>query len=478
MAKNGKVDDGQLVENAMLVRQLLRDLQTVDRRRNLEHECGYPDRPTSELFQQLYDSDPIAARIVRIHSQECWREDPEIYESEEEGAAPTPFEAALADLSRNLLGGSSYAGSEEGGSPLLSAMETADVLSGIGRYGVLLLGLGDGLPLDQPAQPRPGNRLLFLRCFQEQLAPVQRWEADPSNQRYGQPTSYQVTFGSGDSADSSQTTTREVHWTRVVHVPSDDSESSDLFGKERLRAQLHRVLDLRKLYGGSAEMYWRGAFPGISIESHPNLGGEVTIDRTTTRDELERYMNGLQRYIALTGMGAKSLSPQVVDPQAQIDVQLTAICVGLDCPKRIFMGTERGELASDQDAKRWNRAVKRRRLRRCTPRIIVPVVDRLVQLGVLPAPRDGWRAWWPSPEESSDQERAEVGLTKVRTLGRYVSSGASQVVAPIDLLTKFLGFPKDEAETMLEGMTGMIRAEETPPEGESDDLPEPTDADE
>jgi hypothetical protein len=112
----------------------------------------------------------------------------------------------------------------------------------------------------------------------------------------------------------------------------------------------------------------------------------VTIDKADVRNQIENYVNSLQRYLALTGMSAKTLAPQVSDPSSQIDKHLEAICIQLGIPKRIFMGSERGELASSQDDASWNDRLKARQQGYITPRIIVPFVDRLIAVGVLPEP--------------------------------------------------------------------------------------------
>jgi hypothetical protein len=116
------------------------------------------------------------------------------------------------------------------------------------------------------------------------------------------------------------------------------------------------------------------------------LGGDVTIDSDDVRDQIENYINSLQRYLALTGMSAHTLAPQVSDPSSQIDKHLEAICIQLGIPKRVFMGSERGELASSQDDASWNDRLKARQNGYITPRIIVPFIDRLISVGVLPEP--------------------------------------------------------------------------------------------
>src|SRR3990167_332155 len=133
-------------------------------------------------------------------------------------------------------------------------------------------------------------------------------------------------------------------------------------------------------------MYWRGALNGLSFETHPQLGGDVETDDDAFKDMLENYRNGLQRDIKTVGYTVKSLAPTVSDPTPFIDGQITAICIKLGMPQRIFMGSERGELASTQDDSSWNDRLKHRQEMYVTPCIIIPFIDRMIATGVLPKP--------------------------------------------------------------------------------------------
>lgn len=248
------------------------------------------------------------------------------------------------------------------------------------------------------------RKLLFIRVFPESLVQIVRYESRFTSPRFGQPVMYRVTLNDPTQIHGGvglPTSTVEVHWSRVLHV-ADNRTSSEVFGNPRMQAVLDRLLDLQKLYGGSAEMYWQGAFPGISFETDPALGGDVPVNLETTKATVENYMNGLQRYLALVGMTAKTLSPQVVDPTPQINIQVEAICIQLGIPKRVFMGSERGELASSQDDAKFNDRIRERQLSYLTPQIVVPFVDRLIQVGVLPAPQMGSRLDQVGEATSSD----------------------------------------------------------------------------
>lgn len=431
--------------------------QFTDPRRDLNAECGYPESPDPRRYQEIYARNGIAARAVQVLSKETWQVQPTVYEDEAPDVL-TRFEADWEGLGQTLRDTSTGTPSyyrTECGSVVWDYLKRLDMISGIGRYGVLLLGLDDNLPLDQPATPRVGQKLLFLRTFPEFLAPIMQFEENQNSPRFGQPTSYDLTLNDPSTLTGTSTggfysnTTKRVHHTRVIHV-ADNILSSEVFGIPRMQQPLNRLLDVDKLYGGSAEMYWRGAFPGLSFETHPTLGADPELgDLGPTKRMVEDYMNGLQRYLALVGFSAKSLAPQVVDPTPQIMVQIQAICILLGIPMRVFMGSERGELASSQDDAAWNDRLRERAKYYVTPRIIVPFVDRLIWLGCLAAPRQ-FEVWWPDLTSQTGQEKSQIAFQRTQALVQYVKGEGWRIIAPMDFLVRILGFEEKEATSIIE----------------------------
>jgi uncharacterized protein len=481
----------RLVDNALMLRESFMD-RLFDPHRNLNEECGYPPDGTSggsvdadaHLYRALFDREPIAERVCSVLAKECWQVQPIVYEDEDPDTE-TEFEAAWRELGQSLRGGRSWFRSAAG-SLVWDYCKRLDIVSGIGHFGIMLIGLDDGKPLSEPAEGvelrRTGGSLrgsvqgtdaqyfavnvklrkvLFLRVFDESLVQIVQYDADMSSPRYGQPMFYNVTFN--DPRDTQggiglSTTTVRVHWTRVLHV-ADNKISSEVFGVPRQRPVLNRLLDLRKLYGGSAEMYWRGAFPGYSIETVPQLGGDVEVDEAGVRAKMQDYIHGLQRYMLLAGLSMKSLAPQVSDPTAQIEVQLTAVCVQLAMPKRVFMGSERGEMSSAQDDSKWNDVVRERELGHCTASIVVPLVDRLIAVGALPEPEQFYVSW-PDIESLSAQAKATVASTCTAALVQYASGGGDALVPAPYFLTHFLGFTDKEAESMLDAAAASMDPEQ------------------
>lgn len=440
-----------LVNSSLLSRErFVRQFMDSRKNRDVDDECGYPktNELTPEHYALLYSRESVATRVVDVWPDECWKIVPEVFEDPDPDKE-TEFEAAWKALDAQLNGGESKF-KDEKGSPIWEYLKRIDKLSGVGSYGVLLLGLSDGEDLSKPVTSRKGLELLYVRCFDEALAQIASFETDPSNRRYGQPNAYNLTFyePTTQSTIGSKQKISQVHWSRCVHV-ADNLMSSEVFGMPRMQTVYNRLYDLRKMYGGCAEMYWRGAFPGLSFETHPSLGGDVTVDETAVKEKMQLYMQGLQRYFLTQGLSVKSLSPQVVDPSPQIDKLIEAICIKLAIPKRVFMGSERGELASGQDADTWEERVQERRTNHVTPRVIVPFIDRLVALGVLPMPKE-YGVGWSVIKEVDPEKRASTAAKTTEALAKYVQGGVESLVPPKEYLTRVLDMDEDDVEQILE----------------------------
>lgn len=427
--------------------------------RNLAAECGYPTHPTTETYRELYNRWGVATRAVNIWPDECFAVYPQVYETERD--VNTRFERALKDLNKRI--------------PFAHYLHRADRLSGIGHYGGLLFGLPG--KLDTPAPGLDGKtgrpaakksqktpELYYLRPFSEDLLKVTDIDADPNSPRCGQPTWYSITLAAPAGGLSGATVTARVHWTRVLHV-ADNREASDVAGVPRLRAVLNYLLDLRKIGGGSAEMFWKGAFPGYSFETVPDALGESVMDEESIKEQFFEYMNGLKRYLALDGVTAKALLPQAVDPTAHATQQLAMICATIGVPMRIFMGTEAGHLASSQDGMTWNRRVAERQSLYLEPMVIRPFVDRLTAMGILPAPAGGdYHVAWRDLNTMSDKDKALVALQRSQALMQYVSGGCEAVMPVKTYLTTILGLTDAEAAANMTALT-LVKTPLTDPLG-------------
>jgi hypothetical protein len=241
-----------------------------------------------------------------------------------------------------------------------------------------------------------------------------------------------------------------VHWTRITHL-ADNRKTSEVLGTPRMEPVWNRLYDLRKVLGGSGEMYWRGGFPGVSLETQPGLEN-AELDEEKTRRMMFDYMNGLQRYLALTGMSAKSLAPQISDPTPSFEVQVKAMCITLGVPYRVFMGIEEGVVSGDQATKAWDGRLANRQCRYVTPMVIDPVIQRLIDFGILrpTAEPQGWTVEWPDLTAPSDKDKAEVAKARTEAFAKYVGGGVDGLIPPLEFLTIICGLDDDVAQSIIE----------------------------
>jgi len=238
--------------NALATRreELLSDMLNIGK--DINYSCGYPAFITTSNYKNLFEREGIAKRVVSLFPEESWAIHPEVHE--DETSKVTEFEQAWIDLQKQFR--------------IYHYLQRVDILSGIGRYGILLMGLSDGLELSEPVasiNEKTGEKigttelkLLYLRPFDENSIEIQEEEKDPSSPRFGFPTKYSIQFNQSSQLSGAVTYTKTVHWTRVLHI-ADNREISEVYGAPRMKSVYNRLLDIRKILSGSGEMFWKGS---------------------------------------------------------------------------------------------------------------------------------------------------------------------------------------------------------------------------
>jgi uncharacterized protein len=424
----------------------------VDPRHRLDYECGYPKFITPIMYRYLYDRDDVAKRVVDFYANESWIADPEVYETEDEKNI-TPFEQDYYDLCDAYN--------------LKQYLYRIDRLCGIGHYGALLLMVDDGrdleAPIDEPrllagqrrSVARKRRNLLAMRPFDEYLSFIHQYETDVMHPRYGLPKFYNLVFldMTIDAAGASIGTrlNRRVHWTRVIHV-APEYMSSLVFGIPRMQPVFNRLLDLRKIKGGSAEMFWKGAFPGIAFEIDPSLTiDEPEFNKEEFRRELQDYTDGMTRMLTLLGVKAHSLEINVADPRNHVHVQMEAIAMAMDVPARKWLGSEEAKLASAADMLTWNQRLGRHIRMHTEPNVVRNALDRFVAIGVMAPPQTGrYYVGWDDLNKPTDEDKANLALKWTQALSQYVASGVIHLIPPEDYLPTVLGLRPSDAMKIIE----------------------------
>lgn len=136
----------ELVTNVATVRHQFLD-SLMDPRRDYFAECGFPKTVSPQMYQDLIDRNPYAARACEVMPKEACQTQLTVYDSEDD--EETPFEASRKELNRQLNGIHSYF-SEDASSVVDQVVEDAAIAAGAGHYSVILIGLNDGMDLSEP----------------------------------------------------------------------------------------------------------------------------------------------------------------------------------------------------------------------------------------------------------------------------------------------------------------------------------------
>ncbi len=418
---------------------------SYDGDRNLYQALGYKETLAYKDFVTQFIRQDIARAVIERPVKVTWSGPLSVIESKD--AETTNLEKDWVALERYLK--------------LKSMFVRLDKLTGLGRYGVLLLGFDDVTNVQNWATPvKKGKRkLLYVRPLGESSAIIDTWVTDTTNERYGLPELYNVILTQPQNGASTFNiasgvgTTIKVHYSRVIHVVENAMES-ETEGTPRLEVVFNRLQDLEKLVGGSAEMFWRGARPGYAgeVDKEYSMG---TPEKEALKDQIDEYEHNLRRLFINQGVKLQALATQISDPKSHVDVQLMMISAVTGIPKRILSGSERGELASSQDAAEWIAFVQGRREEFAEPHIIRPFIDRMIEYGVLPKPNVDYSIEWADLFSVSEKDKVEIGRIRATALREYfVNPLAPEVIPPDAFMEFFLGLTQSQIDLITEMVGG------------------------
>lgn len=428
----------------MISRGRLNPFQFLDKR-NLYDILGYKPLGgiTLDDYWQAYERHDIAATIVEAYPDATWECGPEIWENEKQDSAGTEFEKLAAELIEK--------------SQVWHYMYRADVLAGLGNYSIILLGLPGAL--EMPARTTKNQKLLYLATYSQRNCDIVEWEKDPNSPRFGQPLMYAVDL-SGDMPDASKSSVntpkgkrdpdafQRVHYSRVIHV-ADGLLEDQVTGTPRLEKIYNKLDDLYKVAGSAPEIFFRDAKIGLILMAKEGFQGAFAGMTSTEQSTLmDDWSHGMRKWIDLQGYDVKTVGGTNVNPKETFEMTISLISAATKIPQRILLGSERGELASSQDEKNWERRVNSRR-NKFASQIVRQFFQRMMDLAILPmVPK--FEVHWGPVSEMSETEKADIAV-KYSTVCKNMSPLAPDEVMRIEeFRTKWLGLPAEVPETEIE----------------------------
>ena len=391
--------------------------------RDVYEALGWKKQLTWDDYYAKYRRQDIAGRIVDLPADATWRESVWLQDTDDPDDL-SPFEAAWEDLDNRLH--------------LVSWLHRLDRMTGIGEYAVMFLGVRGQAPETPLTRAQPGA-LMYTSVFPQPRAAVQRFVENPNDERFGLPEFYELeivnvtTSGLGgfatigmDQALSGGRTIR-AHWSRVIHC-AELHEDSRILGRPRLERVYNLLEILLLVVGGTGEAYWRAGRPRIHANIQPDYSGTLTeADREHLGEEIFKMVHNMQDWVRTSGTDIQQLLPAVADPRGGVEVVVDMIAAATGIPKRILLGSERGELASSQDAQEWAHRIAERQKNYAEPTIVRELVDRLIKVGIMPPATGGesgeeYEVQWPDLTGPNAEQRAKLAEQYTNAEARHANA--------------------------------------------------------
>lgn len=357
---------------------------------------GYTRQITPELMWDRYRRNGVARRLVNALPNATWRSGADLVEDDTPEVV-TPFEEAWIEFAARTKA--------------WDCMRKGDILSQLGRFSVILLGYPGDLA-SEAKRLKPGS-VAYLKQYSELRVRVQDSDLDTDRRspRFGKPNRYQFTrlLKSGGTTGN-----QYVHWTRVIHI-ADEAVEEDEWGEPMLASVWNWLDDLEKVAGAGSEAFWRRVQPMLSASLMPGatmpVGGEAEVE-----NEIDKLVHGLRRWVRLSGIELDEVgTTDVARFDDQINALISLIVTPYGIPKRIFQGSEQGDLASSQDRSNWGQNVRDRRRQFAESVVLRPLVQRLQLLGQLPETPESYEARWPDVQDMDLSERLSLAKTASET---------------------------------------------------------------
>lgn len=361
-----------------------------DGARDLYQVFGYKFNIDHTDFAAKYLRQDIAARIVEAPAFAVWGLPPKVFSPNSDEWA-VEWEKIVKKQA------------------VWTFLQRVDVLSGLGRFACLLMGFDDTGAVEREANG--AENLLYLQPYGERLIDIEKFVDDPLDPRFSLPLMYKIKRDEPSRkrltghVDTRNILDLQVHWSRMLHIVEAPLEDTT-FGTPRIARVYNLLDDLLKVIGGSSEAFWLTARGGIQVDIDKEMELD-TEDAAALSTAIDEYVHQLRRVLRTRGVKINTIDTEVADPTGTFRAILALISGATGIPQRILLGSEAGQLASEQDRANWAERINDRRVNFAQPQVLEPFVNMLMAAGVLPE-ADDLEFVWPEAFRLSPLERSET----------------------------------------------------------------------
>lgn len=471
---------------------------STDQQPTVWEAVNYPHEEEFEFdsFYLRYTRQAEAKAIIDKPVNDTWQDMPTVHDEahKEQSKAVSDFEKAVAEF---------FEGEHTRRKPI-HRLNVLDRLARLGHYSVLLIGFRDGRDMDTPVagvtsreslsdderaryERDPAANLpdemgepefeslddvMYLAVFGEDRVIDLRTNSDMNSPRFRLPEIFDlVTEKKEEGEDDTDYENQKVHWTRLIHVPEGTLED-DLRGIPALKPVFHELLNIDKVKAASGEGFWRAGYQGLHVRPPQDAQGrfmEFENNGDDVKQEIEDFIQNFDRTLS-TPAEINPIDNSVGNPMPHLDANYQSIAAATDIPKSILTGEDRADTASEDDFHQYKSYISQRRNNYAGPAIVEPLIQRLVDTGVIPEPEgDGFTIEWPPLDELSPLQQWERNKVIAETIKALSPGGDTSQFGTVAELRQAVGWGPQVGSEVNETETNPSEAEQRPDEAQGGD---------
>lgn len=396
---------------------------------------GYPDSINFEACLDMFKKSGIAQRIITSFTDEVWGNPPMI-KSVENDSSSHLFAEDYREFSRRVN--------------LEQVFRQAEILAKIGRFSVIYLGIESGEDTQSPVDSIDSfDDIAYIKAFGEDAVTVEALNSDPTSPYYGTPEIYRFKESLGETPDQFKRSPRDifVHRTRMVHIVWSNL-GQQVWGEYYLESIFPKLIDLNKVVGGGANMFWLNGRGGISVDfkegfAPPSDKTKKDIYFREIQDSYADYSEGIKRLIVSHGLEYNPINHVLPSPKPFFEALMAFICGTYGIPWRMLLGTEQGSQSSTEDRNNFEQSVTKYRSSFSEPVVLRGLINHILSLGAYSGYAD-YVVEWNQLYGLSEIDEMEILAKKMEMIEKYAASdGAVALIPPEQFLEVFLKLPED-----------------------------------
>lgn len=374
---------------------------------------GYKEHLEFEDFYRLWRRNAIANALVARTVNKCWQDYPEMIQGdiEDKDKTSTKWEKAFKAFDKKH--------------DLWESMVEADTYRLVGGCSALILQVADDKEWSESLTTSKNDKRFhkFIPAWKGQLTPTE-YDDDQKSLTFGEVKMWSFNeLAVGETGVNGRSRQLSIHPDRIILLGDYDT------GLSKFEASYNSFVNLEKIEGGSGESFLKNASRQLAINFTKDVDlsaiamahNRPVKDIQKIFDQITTNMNlGLDQSILTQGADVKPLVATVPDPKEHHSISLQSACAPFECPSKIVIGNQAGQLASGEDKKEWAETCMGRRTKDLS-KIITIVVRHLQKFGFIGA--TDFAVKWSNLAEASEAEKMERALKMAEINAKNMISG-------------------------------------------------------